>query len=219
MTYLIQRLEEAGLAEKTLIVMAPDHIPYFDIPVLEELSGQKFGDSEDFQYLKESDINFDVYKNSLIIWSASMTEPVNVDKVCCQVDILPTLSNLLGLEYDSRLMAGTDILSDSPGLVVFSSNCWMTDQGFYNRFTKEFTPSAGSTLNPADQENYISAMKTLVNCKLQMTPSSLKMIITGNFWIVPKPGKGNRFQPKWRICFLFHFISLYFSFFLYIMRK
>ncbi len=170
MTYLIQRLEEAGLAEKTLIVMAPDHIPYFDIPVLEELSGQKFGDSEDFQYLKESDINFDVYKNSLIIWSASMTEPVNVDKVCCQVDILPTLSNLLGLEYDSRLMAGTDILSDSPGLVVFSSNCWMTDQGFYNRFTKEFTPSAGSTLNSADQENYISAMKTLVNCKLQMTP-------------------------------------------------
>ena len=170
LTYLVQRLEEAGIADKTLLVMAPDHIPYFDIPVLEELAGQTFGKSEDFQYLKESSINFDVYRNSLIIWSASMEEPVNVDKVCCQVDILPTLLNLLGVEYDSRLMAGTDILSDSPGLVVFSSNSWMSDQGFYNRFTKEFTPAAGSTLTGVDQENYVSAMKTLVSCKIQMTP-------------------------------------------------
>lgn len=170
LAYLVQQLEQAGIAEKTVIVMAPDHIPYFDIPILEELSGQTFGDSKDFQYLKESSINFDVYRNSLIIWSASMKEPVNVDKVCCQVDILPTLSNLLGLEYDSRLMAGTDILSDSPGLVIFSSNSWMTDRGFYNRFTKEFTPAEGSTLTGVDQENYVSAMKTLVSCKLQMTP-------------------------------------------------
>lgn len=170
LTYLIQRLEQAGIADKTVLVMAPDHIPYFNIPVLEELAGQTFGKSEDFQYLKESSINFDVYRNSLIMWSASMEEPVNVDKVCCQVDILPTLLNLLGVEYDSRLMAGTDILSDSPGLVIFSSNSWMSDQGFYNRFTKEFTPSENSTLTGVNQENYTSAMKTLVSCKMQMTP-------------------------------------------------
>ena len=46
----------------------------------------------------------------------------------------------------------------------------MSDQGFYNRFTKEFTPAAGSTLTGVDQENYVSAMKTLVSCKIQMTP-------------------------------------------------
>ena len=61
-----------------------------------------------------------------------MEEPVVVDKPCCQVDILPTVSNLLGLEYDSRMLDGSDILSDSEGLVVFTSRCWMTDRGFYN---------------------------------------------------------------------------------------
>lgn len=40
-------------------------------------------------------------------------------KYCYDVDILPTISNLLGLEYDSRLMVGQDILSDSEQLVCF----------------------------------------------------------------------------------------------------
>lgn len=92
-----------------------DHIPYFNIDVLEELAGKQFGSSDAIQALNESAIDFDVYKNTLILWSASMTQPVQVDKVCCQVDILPTLSNLLGLPYDSRMLAGRDVLSDSEG--------------------------------------------------------------------------------------------------------
>ncbi len=74
--------------------------------MLEELAGKKFGSSDAIQALNESAIDFDVYKNTLILWSASMTQPVPVDKVCCQVDILPTLSNLLGLPYDSRCWPG-----------------------------------------------------------------------------------------------------------------
>ena len=34
--YLIQRLEEAGIADNTLIVLAPDHIPYFNVAAIEE---------------------------------------------------------------------------------------------------------------------------------------------------------------------------------------
>lgn len=72
-----------------------------------------------------------------------MTQPVPVDKVCCQVDILPTLSNLLGLPYDSRMLAGRDVLSDSEGLVVFSSRSWRSDRGFYDRYARSFTPAPG----------------------------------------------------------------------------
>lgn len=140
LTTLVSKLESAGIADKTLIVMAPDHIPYFDLPVLEELTGQKFGDSEDTKRLNEENLNFDVYKNSLIIWSASMTEPIVVDKVCGQVDVLPTVSNLLGLNYDSRLIEGQDILSDSEGLVIFCSRSWKSDKGFYNSYTGEIYP-------------------------------------------------------------------------------
>lgn len=169
LTTLVSKLESAGIADKTLIVMAPDHIPYFDLPVLEELTGQKFGNSEDTKRLNEENLNFDVYKNSLIIWSASMTEPIIVDKVCGQVDVLPTVSNLLGLNYDSRLIAGQDILSDSEGLVIFCSRSWKSDKGFYNSYTGEFTPAAGVNMSQDDIDTYVDAMKTAVSYKLQAT--------------------------------------------------
>ncbi|MCF2661078.1 LTA synthase family protein [Pseudoflavonifractor phocaeensis] len=175
---LLDKLEAAGKLDKTLIVATGDHIPYFNVDTLEELSGQKFGSSEDMEALKESNIDFDVYKNSLILWTASMEEPVVVNKVCCQVDILPTLSNLLGLEYDSRMLDGSDILSDSEGLVVFTSRCWKSDKGFYNRFTGEFTPAEGVDMTAEEQESYVSAMKKLVGYKLDSTP----LIIENDFY-------------------------------------
>ena len=101
-----------------------------------------------------------------------------VDKPCCQVDILPTVSNLLGLEYDSRMLDGADILSDSEGLVVFSSRCWRSDRGFYNRFTGDFTPAPGVTMTQEEQDSYVSAMKKLVGYKLDSTA----MIVENDFY-------------------------------------
>ena len=178
METLIQKLDEAGKLENTLIVAAPDHIPYFNVATLEELAGETFGSSGDLEYLRENNINFDVYKSSLILWSAGMGEPVEVDKVCCQVDILPTLSNLLGLEYDSRMLDGSDILSDSEGLVVFTSRCWKSDRGFYNRYTQTFTPAEGVAMTAEEQENYVSAMRKLVGYKLDSTD----MLIESDFY-------------------------------------
>ncbi len=169
METLIQKLDEAGKLEHTLIVATPDHIPYFDAATLEELTGETFGSSEDLEQLKEDAINFDVYRNTLIIWSESMEEPVEVDKVCGQVDILPTVSNLLGLEYDSRMLDGKDILSDSEGLVIFSSRCWKSDRGLYNRFTQEFTPAEGVAMTPEEQEAYVSATREKVKNELEST--------------------------------------------------
>ncbi len=163
MEYLLQRLEQAGIADKTLVVLAPDHIPYFNVANMEELAGKSFvsGDTENLaKNLNESMItDYNLYKNTLIMWSGSMKEPVQVDKVCCQVDILPTISNLLGLEYDSRMLSGTDILSDSAGLAAFNSGCWLSDAGYYNRYDETFTPAAGVTMTAEQQEEYVAAMR------------------------------------------------------------
>jgi len=175
---LLDKLEAAGKLDKTLIVATGDHIPYFNVETLEELAGREFGSSEDMEALKESAIDFDVYKSSLILWTAGMEEAVEVDKVCCQVDILPTISNLLGLEYDSRMLDGSDILSDSEGLVVFTSRCWKSDRGFYNRFTGEFTPAEGVTMTQEEQDSYVSAMKKLVSYKLESTA----MVVENDFF-------------------------------------
>ena len=175
---LLEKLEEAGKLDKTLIIATGDHIPYSNAGVLEELSGRTFGSSKDLEALNESAIDFDVYKNTLILWSASMEEPVQVDKPCCQVDILPTVSNLLGLEYDSRMLSGRDILSDSEGLVIFTSRSWRSDRGFYNRYTQTFTPAEGVTMTQEEQEQYVSTMKKLVEYKLACT----SIIVENDFY-------------------------------------
>lgn len=175
---LLAKLEAAGKLENTLIVASADHVPYFNVDTLEELSGETFGSSEDLEMLKEGSINVDVYKNTLFMWSASMEEPVRVTKVCGQVDILPTVSNLLGLEYDSRILSGSDILSDCEGQVIFHSRSWLTDKGYYNRYTQEFTPADGVSMTAEEQENYVSAMKKQVSNKLSCT----ELIIENDFY-------------------------------------
>ena len=175
---LLGHLEAAGKLDSTLIVASADHVPYFNVDTLEELTGETFGSSEDLEYLKEGSINIDVYKNTLIMWSGSMEEPVYVDKVCGQVDLLPTISNLLGLEYDSRMLSGTDIFSDSEGQVIFHSKSWLTDSGYYNRYTQSFTPAEGVAMMEEAEKDYVSAVKKQANNKLSCT----ELIIENDFY-------------------------------------
>ena len=81
---------------------------------------------------------FEIYENTLILWNDQMKKPVEVDKYCSSLDIAPTLSNLFGLEYDSRLMMGTDILADQPGMVIFSNYSFICQDGWYNSVTDEY---------------------------------------------------------------------------------
>lgn len=177
LTRLVEYLEKAGIADKTLIAMAPDHIPYADLDVLEELAGKSFN-TDSLENLDEEKIDIDVYRNTWILWSASMEEPVVIDKPCSQVDILPTLSNLLGLEYDSRMMSGTDVLSESDPIVVFFSNSWLTERGMYNRYTGEFEPAEGVEMSQKEQDVYVENVKYIVASRLKLA----QLIIENDYY-------------------------------------
>lgn len=119
--YLIQQLSLAGKLEKTVICLSADHYPYaMEMQTLEELAK------------KPLDGTLDLYRNHLILWNSAM-ETVTVQKPAASVDILPTLLNLFGFDYDSRLYAGRDILSDSDPLVIFSDRSFITDRVSYNK--------------------------------------------------------------------------------------
>ena len=114
MTTLLDKLSAAGKLEDTVIVMASDHHPYFmEDEQMEELAG------------KELD-KYSLYKNDLIIYNPSV-EDVTVDKICNTIDVLPTVLNLFGIEYDSRLIVGKDILSDGEGMAIFADYSWLAD--------------------------------------------------------------------------------------------
>lgn len=136
LSYLIGELEKAGKLEDTVIVLSGDHYPYgLSQGAFDELAGH------------EVDQTFELYKSQLILWCADMEEPVEVEKFCSSLDIMPTLANLFGLPYDSRLVMGRDILSDSPGLVMFSNYSFLTDLGAYDAVTDTFTPWEGAEVS------------------------------------------------------------------------
>lgn len=147
LTRLNEKLEEAGIADKTLIVVTADHVPYDNKEVVDELAG------------KTLDSTFEWYKNTLIIYSASMEEPVDVGKYCSSLDVLPTISNLMGLDYDSRMLAGQDILSDAEGLVMFNDRSFITDRCSYNANTGEVKSLDGKAVDDEYVQQKIAQIK------------------------------------------------------------
>lgn len=147
--YLLMRLEEAGIADKTLIALSSDHYPYgLEKEEIDEIAGHPVEE------------NFELYKNSFLLYTAGM-EPETINKPASSLDIIPTLSNLLGLEYDSRLLMGRDIFSDSDPLVIFLNRSFITDKGYYDSRTREFTSRIGEEVS----DDYINYMINLVNAK------------------------------------------------------
>lgn len=123
MEWLIQDLDKAGELSNTVFAISGDHYPY-------GLTHEEIG--EFLGHPVEPD--FELYESTFILWTPDM-EPERVDKICSTLDIIPTLSNLFGLEYDSRLLPGRDIFSDASPLVMFANRSWITEEGRYNART------------------------------------------------------------------------------------
>ena len=152
---LINELTLAGKLEDTVIVLSPDHYPYgLTLEELNELSSY------------ERDNIFEKHHTPLLIWSASMKEPIKVEKVCSSLDVLPTVLNLFGIEYDSRLLMGNDILSNNKEqIVIFSDRSFITEKGRYSSVTRTFTPNEGVTVS----ETYVDEISEIIYQKYKMS--------------------------------------------------
>lgn len=156
---LIKKLDEKGILDDTVIALVGDHYPYtLTIDQVNEVSN----------YVRDDVV--EVNRSNFILWNSKMDEQVQVNKVGSQIDVLPTLLNLFGIEYDSRLMMGKDILSDAPGVAIFSNRSWVSDYGTYFSSKKEFVPKG----NVEIPENYVSEMNRSVANKFTMSQSFLK---------------------------------------------
>ncbi|TLS39240.1 LTA synthase family protein [Pseudalkalibacillus caeni] len=156
---LNEMLEEAGVANNTLIALSADHYPYgLENKVIDELAGHHV------------ERNFELYKSPFILYTKGM-QPVMIDKPASSLDIIPTLSNLLGLEFDSRLLMGRDILSDAEPLVLFNNKSFITDKGRYNSVTGTFTPSKGVRV----EKDYVRRISAIVDSKFYYAARILEL--------------------------------------------
>lgn len=183
--YLYQRLDEAGALEDTVICLTADHYPYAMVDdtadYYQELSGKN-----------DTEKDISRYRNTWLLWCGSMEEPVTVSTPCTAVDILPTLCNLFGLEYDSRLLSGRDVLDDSTPTTAVSASMpiaiiptaagisWKTNAGTYDAKDRIFTPRPGVTV----PEDYARNVNALVDAKYAYA----KLVIAYDYYNVVYPG-------------------------------
>lgn len=155
---LLNKLEADGKLDDTVIVLSADHYPY----------GLTTDQISEIMNIEDS--KFDVHKNNLVIWSSTMKKPIEINKYGESLDILPTVLNLFGIDFDSRLLMGRDLLSNSDGLVIFNDRSWITDKGKYNASTKVFTPFNNKQVD----EDYIESINTKVYNKFVISKNILE---------------------------------------------
>lgn len=155
---LLQILEDNGRLEDTVIILSTDHHPYF------------MSDEEMEELAKKELDQFSIYKNDLIIYN-SLDENITIDKYCNTIDVLPTTLNLFGINYDSRLIIGKDILSNEEGIVIFADNSWITDKGRYSSTTNTFYPANSFD---EDEESYVTKINNRVANKYTVSRNIMK---------------------------------------------
>lgn len=156
--YLMERLEQAGVADRTAIVIAGDHFPY----------GLK--DSEYAELIGHDIDCFSKFKSTLIFWVGGLEENIVVDEYCCNVDVLPTILNLWGFEYDSRLLAGTDVFSDGTHAAVLVDKSFLTDKVWFNASTGEIRYQVPESEIP---EGYVENMNQLIATRFSISADIL----------------------------------------------
>lgn len=158
---LIKQLDEAGVLNRTIIVLQCDHYPY-------ALSTSQINEVSTYQ----RDAVVEINHNNLIIWNPNIKH-LEVTKVASSIDVIPTVYNLFGLKYDSRLFAGKDIFSNTEGLAFFTNRSWVTNKGTYLASSKQMI----SNDTEIDQA-YIDNINSIVANRINIS----KLIISTNYY-------------------------------------
>ena len=110
---LIDRMEKDGSIKDTVILFVSDHACL-----------------ETMENTTDASSYFDTQKIPCFIYADGM-EPMTIEKTCSNIDLLPTLVNMFGLEYDN-VFIGNDVFNDSTeGLAYLPSFNWVTDKCKY----------------------------------------------------------------------------------------
>ena len=167
---LFKELDEQGLLDNTVVVIYGDHdakLPKSDFVRLNNYDKEKDGVySKDDERYKEVDY-FDYELNRsvpLIIWTKNKQYNKTVTTAMGMIDVMPTLSNMLGLKPKYAL--GNDIMNLKDNVVPFPNGNWLTNDIYYNSQKDEYkviNPNAVIDKDTITKNNDIASYKLEVS--------------------------------------------------------
>lgn len=153
---LLELLTEKETLDDTVIVITTDHYPYgLTINEMKQLNDVEISEP------------FSINKSDLLIYNSEL-ESKTISKVASSIDILPTILNLFNIEYDSRLLMGNDLFSNSDGIAIFSDRSFITDYGYFNSKKDELV-----IYNNEVEDNYFNNIKNIINNKFELSRNIL----------------------------------------------
>lgn len=131
---LLQELEKQGQLDNTVIVGVTDHYAY------------GYQNEQELLALSGVTEKLLLEKTPAFIWSADL-KPIQVDKVLNTSDLLPTLLNLLDVDYGFEYIGSDAFDSRYEGFVPFSNGSWITGDTAYDASTGKYFSISGGTVD------------------------------------------------------------------------
>lgn len=119
--HLMDRLQAAGQAEDTIIMIYGDHYAY----------GMEREVIAAYDESKRDNDALGIQRVPMIIYNPDL-EPVTDNTLFASIDVLPTLANLFGLDLDHNQVFGQDVYGDKRNAVSFSNGSLLTDDFAYD---------------------------------------------------------------------------------------
>lgn len=156
---LVDGLKDRDLLDDTVIVMFADHYPY-------GLRQDNLSDALGVDISVDNNAENVPY----IIYSPSI-DSKTFSQYTMHVNTTPTIANLFGLDFDSRIYEGSDVLSkDYESLVIFDDASWKNEYAYYDAGTSEISYYTDKTY----EENEILEINERVNYRLSMSSLAIK---------------------------------------------
>lgn len=151
---LIQALKDNGLYDNTVIVAYADHYLY------------TLDDKSILDKYKETSNNL-INHTPFFIWSSDLGQLTSISKVNMQMDILPTVLNLFGIDYNSNNYIGHDILSNN-----FKGYAFFSDYSWYDG--KVYVENQQITNGKKMSKNKLDSMNNLISNVIKKNDLTLK---------------------------------------------
>lgn len=156
--HLLTHLENGGKLDDTIILMYADHHPL----------NLDYDTIETYSYMDRTSYRYLIDHTPMIIYGGGIT-PNTYSDLMSTFDIVPTLANLCGIEFDPRFYMGNDYFApNKETMTVFANGDFLVDEGYYSNIEEVFYPFDNEDISQESLEylKILAKNKTNVSSKI-----------------------------------------------------